>query len=142
MRAVIDLFKQIYDFIFPPLPFCAYCRERKRSIEDECEMCLETRKRLKAGKSKKGNYACYYYDDIIKDIVWDYKYNRNEFLGEQIAYDIAKMIGEQNLNADYITFVPLHRSKKRKRGFDQAKEICIKLNNSLVPFIGTRLYYF
>lgn len=123
MSAGIRILRHLYDFVLPAPPVCAFCQAKKTDLEAECENCKNERERLRCRTMKDGAYACFYYDGIVKDMVHRYKYQRNEFLCEAIADEIAERIGKNGITADYITFIPLHRSKRRKRGFDQAKAV-------------------
>lgn len=126
MRQIRYFFKNIYDFIIPQIPECVYCGTNKNLIDDYvCEECEIIKEKLKIEKENHEFLSCYYYDDIIKKVIWNYKYNYNGYLADYIANEILKIFDKNALEADFITNVPLHRKKKRKRGFDQAKEICL-----------------
>jgi competence protein ComFC len=136
MKVIKGFFKDVFDFIIPPIPTCVYCG-KDNDIKDDyvCSECDKTREELRFKAERNDFFSCFYYDDIIKKCVWDYKYNRREFISEHIAEDILYLIDKNNINADFITNVPLHRKKKRKRGFDQAKEICLYLDTiSGIPY--------
>lgn len=123
MSKVRWFFGALYDFVFPPLPICRYCGQRKADPNSECEACrAEWEAQKVAGKQKKP-YACFYYDGVVKKAVWQYKYSRQEELAEMMAERIAEMLKAQNVKADYVSYVPLHKSKRKKRGFDQTARL-------------------
>ncbi len=123
MTAAGFILRQLYAFLLPSPPVCGFCGARKAHEEDECGNCIEERERLVCSTQKDGAYACYYYDSIIKDFIHRFKYGRQEFLCEEIAREMEKLISRNQIKADYITYIPLHRSKRRRRGFDQARAV-------------------
>jgi len=137
---------RIYDFVFPKEKHCAYCGA-------ECahgQVCVPCKAKLAILKvdnhlpssdtsiEKIGVKSCYYYDDIAKEIVISYKYGRNSSLYLRIAKEIVTMLAENNITADFISYVPLHKSKKATRGFDQAKKIAIGVSYLTdIPYLKT-----
>jgi len=127
MKRIKDVLTHIYDFILPVAPECPFCGESKQSEKDVCEQCQQERLKLQIEKQREDVFACYYYDGIIRNFVLNYKYHRCEYLCETVAEEIMKMMKDNGIEADYITYIPLHRSKRRKRGFDQVKSIAQSL---------------
>ena len=123
MTGVGFMLRQLYSFLLPAPPVCAFCGTPMTDEDEACHVCAAERERLRFGKQKNGAYACYYYDGPIKDLVRRFKYSRQEFLSEDIAKEIAGLMVADGIQADYVTYVPLHRSKKRRRGFDQAQAV-------------------
>lgn len=113
-------FGALYDFVYPPLPVCRFCGARKETAESECTACKAEWEALKVQGKQKKAFACYYYDGVVKTAVWQYKYSRNEDMADIMARRIAEVLESQKVKADYVSYVPLHRTKRKKRGFDQA----------------------
>ncbi len=116
-------FGAVYDFLFPPLPVCRFCGARKETAESECEACRDEWATLKVKGKQKKPYACFYYDGVVKKAIWEYKYSRIEDLADFMAERIAEMLKSQKVKADVVSFVPLHRTKRKKRGFDQMQKV-------------------
>jgi competence protein ComFC len=116
-------FGAIYDFVFPPLPICQFCGARKESAGSECETCKDEWEALKLKGKQKKPYACYYYDGVVKKAIGQYKYSRIEDLAEFLAERIAEMLKSQKVKAEVVSFVPLHQTKRKKRGFDQMQKV-------------------
>ncbi|MDQ5970567.1 MAG: competence protein ComFC [Patescibacteria group bacterium] len=81
-------------------------------VFDECHICLD------------------YHDTVVKKLIKKYKYSYFENLAEPMADIYIKKIQQLDLAPDFIICnIPLHKSKKKKRGFDQteliAKKICL-----------------
>ena len=123
MSKVRWFFGALYDFVFPPLPVCRYCGQRKTDLASECETCKAEWEALKVKGKQKKPYACFYYDGVVKKVIWQYKYSRYEDLADMMAEQIAKMLKAQKVKADYVSYVPLHKSKRKKRGFDQTARL-------------------
>lgn len=119
MRRIRWFFEALYDFVFPPLPICPFCGQRKTAADSECAECKDEWETLKVTGKQKKPYACFYYDGVVKRAIWQYKYSRHEGLADMMAEHISGMLEDQKVKADYVTYVPLHRSKRKKRGFDQ-----------------------
>lgn len=70
--------------------------------------------------------GAFYYADPIAQLISDYKYraklNYGRVLGLQLAARIADQYSQQRL-PDAVLPVPLHRSRLRKRGFNQSLEL-------------------
>jgi len=84
---------------------------------DGCSYCLN-----------KGFYfdkvvSCVEYTEISKKIVFGLKYNNKTYLSKYIALIMKEKLDLENIKFDYILFVPLHRKRLRKRGFNQAEKI-------------------
>ncbi len=88
-------------------------------VFDECHICLD------------------YHDVMVKKLIKKYKYGYFENLAIPIAEVYIKKIQQMNLAKDFIlSNIPLHKSKKRKRGFDQTELIAKKIAQ------GTNIPYY
>ncbi|CEN77355.1 phosphoribosyl transferase [[Clostridium] sordellii] len=72
--------------------------------------------------------SCIEYDELSKKIVFGFKYNNKTFMSRYIANIINEKIYTEHINYDYILYVPLHKSRERKRGFNQARLISNELS--------------
>jgi len=63
------------------------------------------------------------YDGSLREIVHALKYAGHRSLGRPLAHVMARSGAGVLAGADAAVPVPLHRSKKRRRGFNQAAEI-------------------
>ncbi len=109
-------------------PIINYSLE-EQSIEG-CSYCLN-----------KGFYfdkviSCVEYTEISKKIVFGFKYNNKTYLSKYIAIIMKEKLELENIKFDYILFVPLHKKRLRKRGFNQAEKIAKSLSGMIdVPVI-------
>ncbi|WP_243247925.1 ComF family protein [Paeniclostridium hominis] len=56
-------------------------------------------------------------------MVFKFKYNDKTFMAKYIANIIKDKLESENIKYDYILYVPLHKNRERKRGFNQSKLI-------------------
>ena len=101
-------------------PIINYSLE-EQSIEG-CSYCLN-----------KGFYfdkviSCVEYTEISKKIIFGLKYNNKTYLSKYIAIIMKEKLELENIKFDYILFVPLHKKRLRKRGFNQAEKIAKSLS--------------
>lgn len=137
---MIDL---ILDLLYPRT--CGFCgRIEKEYICNKCEKKLQKENLCKIYKSKSKliNYHGYVfkYQGIIRDKIIDYKFNEQAYLYKTFSKIILKneIICSFIKKYDIIIPVPIHKKRKKYRGYDQtqliAKEIaknlqvCIKFN--------------
>jgi len=79
----------------------------------------------KVSLEKASSYFYYNKGGVAQKLIAEIKYKGNQNLGEWIGMYIAKdMISSGFFRGiDYLVPVPLHRSKEKKRGFNQAEKI-------------------
>jgi len=135
-----NLFANFISLLYPDL--CVICGEPL--IENERFFCLSCFLKLPrthyhltpenqtierfAGKislEKASSYFYYNKGGVAQKLIAAIKYRGNQNLGEWIGSYIAKdMISSGFFQGiDYLAPVPLHRSKEKKRGFNQAEKI-------------------
>jgi len=136
------LLANFLDYIFPQFClsckkegtiFCADCLNKLQllAIEknpwpeesfvfDECHICLD------------------YHDVVVKKVIKKYKYSYFENLAEPISKIYIKKIQQLDLADNFILAnIPLHKSKKKKRGFDQTELIAKKISDNLqIPYFN------
>ncbi|MEE9487603.1 MAG: ComF family protein [Candidatus Brocadiales bacterium] len=70
-----------------------------------------------------GAFSAAYYEGAIKELIHRFKYGKQEFLAKPLAKLIVRHFREIDYNRpriDIVAAVPLHRKKRRERGFNQA----------------------
>ena len=68
------------------------------------------------------------YDDLSKKLILDYKYSNKTYLCKYIAFFMKEKFLLEGIKADYILYVPLHKKRLKKRGFNQSERIARKLS--------------
>lgn len=81
--------------------------------------------------------------NVAQSIIHQIKYHGNN----QLAHQFGRLLGESLLQSgrfngiDYIVPVPLHRRKKRQRGYNQSLLICESLSEVMqIPIVSNNLY--
>lgn len=124
---------------------CKDCFQELNFINDGCIKCGKTIinqaiEEIKVEQLLEGCSAClnknYYfdkaigcieYDELSKKIVFGFKYNSKTFMAQYIANIIKDKLECENIKYDYILYVPLHKNRERKRGFNQSEIIANNL---------------
>lgn len=130
---MIDL---ILDLLYPRT--CGFCgRINKEYICKKCEKRLESEAICKIHKSKSkliGYHGYIFkYQGIIRDKMIDYKFNEQAYLYKTFSKIILK---NENMcrfikKCDIIIPVPIHKNRKKCRGYDQTKLISKELARNL-----------
>jgi ComF family protein len=131
------IWNYILDFVWPKK--CLGCNQEGSFC---CPKCLATLKTLDLDYQAWKNQDDFYFDrclvcldyhnpltqNLIKTFKYQYLQNINKILVDILAEQLAKL----NLENIIITNIPLHKKKKRQRGFDQteilAQGLAAKLN--------------
>lgn len=80
--------------------------------------------------------SCIEYNDISKKLILDFKYKSKTYLCKYIVDLMEDKLLLEDIKIDYILFVPLHKKRMKKRGFNQAEKIANKLGELLdIPVI-------
>ena len=122
---------------------CRSCFKELRFILDGCNKCGKpiVNRNLERESLIGCNYcynktfyfdkaiSCIEYDDISKKLILDFKYKSKTYLCRYVAYLMKEKILLEDIKADYILFVPLHKKRLKKRGFNQAEKIANKLSD-------------
>ena len=98
------------------------------SVVDTLEKCKEC-----INKSYYFDKAigCIEYDNLSKKIVFGLKYHKKTFMKSHMVEIMIDKLSIENINFDYILYVPLHKKRERKRGFNQSKIIANQLGKEL-----------
>ncbi|HSQ87328.1 ComF family protein [Romboutsia sp.] len=67
--------------------------------------------------------SCIEYTEFSKKIIFGLKYNNKTYMSRYIANIMKEKLEIENIKFDYILFVPLHKKRLKKRGFNQAQKI-------------------
>lgn len=136
------LLRGLLDLLYPPK--CVFCR--KLLGREEHEICSQCRMELPVftGKLEPGPYcsaaaAALYYEDRVRDSLLRFKFHGMEqyavCYGSLLAAACTQLPLEE---IDAVTWVPVSRRRRRKRGYDQAQLLAKALASELgKPWIST-----
>lgn len=107
---------------FLPKNICSCCE--KESSADYCQICNEN------GFYFDRAISVFHFDRLLKKIIHELKYDEMDSVAKflvEISYDFLSSM-DIFKNIDLICPVPLHRVKKRIRGYNQAERISYHLS--------------
>lgn len=119
--------------------FCVSCNNSLPYVIQKSTSDNEIHQRFfnKLKVSEAFAYFYYYHKSYIGELLHDFKYQNLPQIG--VYYGVAfadNIMNTSNLKYDYVIPVPMHKSKLKKRGYNQAeviaKEISKKLNVPLL----------
>ena len=102
--------------------FCLKCGRAMKNMADYCDFCQNE------GFTFDMARAPFVYENEIVGLVRKLKFGAGKYLGEIMAQFMADVFYENNMSADVITFVPLMKSRERKRGYNQSEVIASALS--------------
>lgn len=151
----MEYIKSIHNLLFPTDKLCYLCRERQDLINDYiCDDCLRRlefvhrRVRLDSPFINTAHYTLIY-NRYMREIIGDYKFNGKSYLYKPLGQLMLRTIEEIGIidNIDLIMYIPSHRLKEAKRGYNQSellatyigKQVDIKVShNNLVKTRPTK----
>lgn len=89
------------------------------------------------------SYFYYNKEGMAQKAIAEIKYKGNQKLGRWLGSLLAKELSATDFfnGIDYIIPVPLHKSKQRKRGFNQAEEIALGISSiTNIPLCTENIY--
>ena len=119
------------DILFPRE--CVFCKkESYYYICDECYNSYLSKYEIK-NFSEKNTYSIFRYEDEIRKLLIDYKFNDKCYLEYLFEKSILKNNYLCNLikKYDIIIPVPTHKKRKSKRGYNQTEEISNLISKDL-----------
>ena len=157
-NTIINIINILLEFLYPDNISCILCDNpiNKTNTYSMCKECFTNINFILDGCVKCGkpivNYSLeeqniegcnyclnkgFYFDKVIscieytqlsKKIVFGLKYNNKTYMSKYIAQIMKEKLELDNIKFDYILFVPLHKKRMRKRGFNQAEKIAKSLS--------------
>ncbi len=125
------------EFLFPPVcpgcgrlgyPICPHCRAAIVSIPgSDCRICnrqldvADICGRCNAqNHSLERVYAAAVYSGPVRDAIARFKYNNHRFLADALGELLARRIRSESLDSFRVAPVPLHRNRRKSRGYNQS----------------------
>ena len=109
-------------------PRCMQCGKQIRSMEKEyCYDCMHTHHYYEQGLSLWNHKA------PVNQSIYQFKYHNQRRYGELYSQELVKNFQKEirRWNPDVIIPVPLHRARRRKRGYNQAQILAENLGRML-----------
>lgn len=123
------MIRWLLDLLFPPR--CILCHKLMESSRElVCDSCgrfvLTQEPCVRSGKHFTRCAAPFRYRDAVRDSIRRYKFAGRRFYAKTYGLWLAALIRREFAEFDIITWVPVSRRRLRKRGYDQAKELCFE----------------
>ena len=156
----------VLDFIYPENISCILCNKpiKKINTYSLCKDCFKELNFIQDGCIKCGKpiiyhslekldicgcsycfnksfyfdkaISCIEYSDISKSMILGFKYKNKTYMAKYISNIMKEKLDLENIKFDYITFVPLHKKRMRKRGFNQSEKIAKELGEMIdIPIL-------
>ncbi len=109
-------------------PYCRFCGKPLELINSKAMICGDCIKKKPSFVMARSGYI---YEGLAKRIVHAWKYEKKRAFSKLIGRLSLKNLLKSEIPIsiiDAITFVPLSKSNKRKRGFNQAEDIALFLS--------------
>ncbi len=156
----MKLSRAISELLYPSDIKCVICgddlpRKTRYNVCDRCELSFNTKFCLRCGRAMKNmadycdrcqneiyNFdlarAPFEYTGEVVHIVHRLKYGGAKYLAETFAQFMADTYFEQKIEADFVTYIPMHRKKQKNRGYNQAELIAKSLSEIInLPLVST-----
>ena len=101
--------------------YCLRCGKHKVGIGDYCDECIKLSLKFDEARSAVN------YDAAAKSIVHRLKYGNARYLANILSESLFDILLREHDEWDFdcITFVPIHKNRERKRGYNQAKLLAL-----------------
>ena len=136
-----SLIETVIDYIFPPR--CISCAE-VLPVSYPDQLCFECHGLLERceNDAEGSNFSLYVYSDTIQHAIHRFKYGLRPAYGKYLGMlmaDHAPQVLPRWLTVDIVVPVPLHDTKQRERGFNQAEILASAICERLGLTLDTQL---
>lgn len=143
---IINIFKKILSYIYPNKCIC--CKDIIEYDKSICSKCISyIRKYSKITNIYTKDLhptlcvSTTKYDHHIKSAIWRFKFRNMKNYSDPLSHEMYLTVLNhfKNVSFDYVSCVPLHKSKLKKRGYNQsellARSLGQKLNITFIPIL-------
>lgn len=121
------MIRWLLDLLFPPR--CILCHKildsSKEPICDKCgKFVLSQRSSIRSGRKYTRCVAPFRYKGVVRDSIHRFKFSGCKFYAKTYAIWLAAAITQEFCDYDLVTWVPVSRKRRRKRGYDQGEILC------------------
>ena len=129
IKIFYNIFNGILEIIYPRESYCIICKEENNN--GLCSKCRDSINKIDSVNND--NIESYgYYGGVLKELILKFKYYNDFTAGDILAEFLEEYIITNFAYNDYIiTYIPMSRKSKRKRGFNQCRYIAKKIGYDL-----------
>lgn len=127
------------NLLFDTEKVCLFCLDNREDLKDY--ICNDCRENVEANHKLLRTHlqhldSCYYgayYNRFIKKMLHHFKFNDKAYLYRPLGELLVETILRNSLDKeiDIVFYVPLHRRKKAKRGYNQSELLANYISNKL-----------
>lgn len=116
-------------------PRCMKCGRPVKTEEEYCPQCASGERKFTCGRS------IYLYDGLMKASVLKYKYFGRREYGDFYSAAMCHYARKEILRwkPDVIVPIPLHKRKKRLRGFNQSEYLAVRIGRAFGIPVSTEI---
>ena len=123
--------RKLLDIVFPPS--CIGCAKHGASL---CSRCISKISLTETSINKNICSVFNYKDPVIKQALWELKYNNNKVIARPLARALHDKILEEMQDLEIfhgfteplLVPIPLSRKRKKERGYNQSELLCKELS--------------
>ena len=110
---------------------CLRCGEPINLQSNYCINCKNTHHNFKK------NISCFEYTEPISNLIINFKFNKAKYIGNAFSNFMVQKCVEENIIPEIIIPVPLHGSRLKERGFNQAELLAIPFAEKMkIPLVN------
>ena len=118
------------DNCYKNLPFikekvCDRCGDVIKSMATYCNRCQKSKTNYDKARS------VFYYKDEIRSCIKRFKFDGCKYLYKPLAQFMAEKYKEEKFYCDVITYIPIHETRLKLRGYNQAALLAKELSKIL-----------
>ncbi|MBM7615364.1 ComF family protein [Alkaliphilus hydrothermalis] len=141
-----EYYEAFWGLIFPSNCSCIICKENTKTVQyGICVNCIEKNSFIKKGRwlqtaAFEEGYSCRIFSVVeyqgqIRKLIYRLKYKQETYLARELGKMMGDFIEREGLAADFIVPVPLHKSREKERGFNQATLLAKYVSESIgIPY--------
>ncbi len=116
------------DWIYPPQ--CVHCGRVDTLLCDTCISTIETRQvNYRSPLTPYSHIVLGPHQGALQSAIHALKYENEPRVGQILGSWLAEIIADENMTFDWVIPVPLHTTRLRERGYNQAKLIAAQIAN-------------
>lgn len=114
---------------------CEICEEELFEDGLFCHECKEEIHRLvyPVVTQTEGYFlmSIYHYDGLVRELIHRMKFQEGRYISRFFSAEVVRFLRANDISPQAVSYIPMHKKKERKRGFDQAKDLCVEISRQL-----------
>ena len=127
IKILLSLYESLLEIIYPHENYCIICGEE--DCKGICDKCINS-----ISKTENNEFidSYGYYSGVLKKLIIKFKFYSDFTAGEILADILSEyIVSNYDIENYVITYVPLTKKAKKKRGFNQCEYISKKISKNI-----------